>query len=147
KMDEIDKKILDVLQKKSRTPYKDISRHVRISDVAVHKRIKKLEDKVIRAFTITMDQKEYGKETTAIVAITCEVGRAAEIAGQLSKIEDVAEVYTTIGDYDAVAKIRTKDMASLKEIVEKNITRIKGINEIRTSIVFGCAKENINLVI
>lgn len=146
-MDEIDKKILDVLQKKSRTPYKDISRHVRISDVAVHKRIKKLEDKVIRAFTITMDQKEYGKETTAIVAITCEVGRAAEIAGQLSKIEDVTEVYTTIGDYDAVAKIRTSSMASLKEIVEKNITRIKGINEIRTSIVFGCAKENVTLVI
>ena len=146
-MDEIDRKILEVLQKNSRMPYKDVSRHVRISDVAVHKRIKKLENKVIRAFTITVDQKEYGKETTAIVAITCEVGRAAEIAGQLSKIEDVTEVYTTIGDYDAVAKIRTKNMASLKEVVEKNITRIKGINEIRTSIVFGCAKENVNFVI
>ncbi|MDI6655639.1 MAG: Lrp/AsnC family transcriptional regulator [Methanobacteriota archaeon] len=146
-MDERDKKILEVLQKNSRTPYKEISRYARISDVAVHKRIRKLADKVIRAFTITMNQKEYGKETTAIVAITCEVGRAAEIAGQLSKIEDVTEVYTTIGDYDVVAKIRTRDMASLKEIVEKNMTRIKGINEIRTSIVFGCTKENVNFVI
>ena len=145
-MDEIDRKILQVLQKNSRAPYKDIARHARISDVAVHKRIKKL-GKVIRAFTVTIDQKAYGRETTAIVSITCEVGKTATIAGKLSELEDVTEVYTTVGQYDIIAKIRTRDTESLREIVEKELIRIKGINEIRTSIVFDCMKEEVSLVI
>lgn len=144
-MDETDRKILQVLQKNSRTPYKNIARHARISDVAVHKRIKKL-DKTIKAFTVLLDQREYGRDTTAIIEITCEVGQAMEIAGKLAKIEDVTEVYTTVGKYDIVAKVRTKDMQSLKGIVEKELIRIKGINEIRTSVVFECIKENVNLV-
>jgi Lrp/AsnC family transcriptional regulator for asnA, asnC and gidA len=144
-MDETDRKILEVLQRNSRTPYKDIARHARISDVAVHKRIKKL-DGVIKAFTVLVDQREYGKGMTAVFEITCEVGKALEIAKKLAKIEDVTEVYTTLGKYDIVAKTRTEDMESLKGIVEKELIRIKGINEIRTSIVFECVKENVSLV-
>lgn len=144
-MDETDKKILEVLQKNSRTPYRDIARHARISDVAVHKRIKKLS-RVIKAFTVLVDQREYGKAVTAVIAITCEVGRAPEIARKLSELEDVTEVYTTLGEHDIIAKIRTRDLESLKNIVEKELIRIRGINEIRTSIVFDCVKERVNLV-
>lgn len=145
-MDETDRKILEVLRKNSRTSYKEIAKHAKISDVAVHKRIKKLAD-TIRAFTVTLDQKKYGKETTAVVTITCEVGKTSEIAKALGKIEDVTEVYTTVGEYDIVAKIRTDNTDSLKEIVEKKVTRIRGINELRTSIVFDCIKEEVNLVL
>lgn len=127
-------------------PYKDISKIVRISDVAVHKRVRKL-DKVIRAFTVTIDQAEYGKTATALINLKCEVGRTAEIAKALSKFEDVTEVYTTVGEYDIVAKIRTDDTLSLKNIVEKQLTKIRGINEVRTSIVFDCFKEKVSLVL
>jgi Lrp/AsnC family transcriptional regulator for asnA, asnC and gidA len=133
------------LERNSRTPYKDIAKHARISDVAVHKRIKKLEEGVIKAFTVIVDQAAYGKGMTAIASLRCEVGKTNEIARKLSEIEDVTEVYTTIGDYDVVAKIRTRDTASLREIVEKGLIAIKGINEIRTSIVFQCVKERPNL--
>jgi Lrp/AsnC family transcriptional regulator for asnA, asnC and gidA len=145
-MDEIDKKILEVLEKNSRTSYKDIAGHVKISDVAVHKRIKKLEDSVIKAFTVLVDQMAYGKGTVAIANVRCETGMTSEIAKALAEIEDVTEVYTTVGNYDIAAKIRTTDTEALKEIVETKIMAIRGINEIRTSIVFDCVKEKVNLV-
>jgi Lrp/AsnC family transcriptional regulator for asnA, asnC and gidA len=144
-MDETDKKILEVLQKNSRTPYRDIARHAKISDVAVHKRIKKLGS-IIKAFTVLVDQHEFGKQITAIVAMTCDAGRTPEIARELGSLEDVTEVYTTLGEHDIVAKIRTKDLESLKGLVERDLIRIGGINEIRTSIVFDCIKEKVNLV-
>ncbi len=144
-MDEIDKKILEVLRKNARLTYKDIAKHVRISDVAVHKRMKKLEQGTIK-YTVLVDQKEYDKNTIALIALRCEVGKTAEIARTLSKIEDVAEVYTVLGDYDVVVKIRTRDTKSLKELVEKHLTRISGINEIRTNIVFDCLKEDVSLL-
>jgi DNA-binding Lrp family transcriptional regulator len=69
-----------------------------------------------------------------------------EIAKALAEIEDVAEVYTTVGNFDIAAKIRTPDTNALKEIIETKIMAIRGINEIRTSIVFDCVKEEVNLV-
>lgn len=145
-MDEINKKILEMLEKNSRTSYKDIARYANISDVAVHKRIKKLNESVIRAFTVLVDQRAYDKGITAIVSIRCETGMTPKIAKALAEIEDVTEVYTTVGNYDIVAKIKTAGTDTLKEIIETETMAIRGINEIRTSIVFDCIKEQVNLV-
>ena len=145
-MDETDEKILEVLKKNARTSYKEIAKNTKISDVAVHKRIKKLEDGVIKAFTILVDQKAYGKNTIAIANVRCETGMTAEIAEALANIEDLYEVYTTVGNFDITAKVRTRDTESLKEIIETKLMAIRGINEIRTSIVFDSVKEEVNLV-
>jgi DNA-binding Lrp family transcriptional regulator len=145
-MDETDEKIIETLKKNSRTSYKEIAKHAHISDVAVHKRIKKLEGGVLKAFTVLVDQKAYGINTVAIANVRCETGMTGEIAKALAEIEDVAEVYTTVGNFDIAAKIRTPDTNALKEIIETKIMAIRGINEIRTSIVFDCVKEEVNLV-
>ncbi len=145
-MDEVDRKILEVLQRNARMTYKEIAQQVLISDVAVHKRIRRLEG-VLRSFTVLLDQKAYGKEITAILAVRCETGSTGAVAKEMAELEDVTEVYTTVGEYDVVAKVRTRDTRSLKELVEKGLSRIKGINEVRTSIVFECYKEKVNLVL
>ncbi len=145
-MDEIDEKIIEALKKNSRSSYKDLARGTHISDVAVHKRIKKLKG-IIRTFTILVDQKSVGKEITAILMIKCEIGKAPEIANRLSQVEDIREVYTTVGEYDIIAKIRTDNMDSLKEITEKEMMDIKGLNEVRTSIVFESLKQDQSLIL
>lgn len=144
-MDEIDKKILEALKENSRSSYKDISRGVRISDVAVHKRIKKLKG-VIRRFTVLVDQKAMEKQTTALIMFKCEVGKTGDIAQQLAKIDDIYEVYTTIGEHDIIAKVRIGNTDELKRLVEREISTIKGLNEMRTSIAFECFKEDLSLV-
>ncbi|RMF89130.1 MAG: Lrp/AsnC family transcriptional regulator [Methanobacteriota archaeon] len=145
-MDDIDRKIIEKLQENSRASYKEIARDVKISDVAVHKRIKKLQKEVIRRFTVAVDQRSLGKGTTAILMVKCDVGAAPVIAERLSAMPDITEVYSTLGEYDIVAKIRTKDMETLKDIVEKQLRMIKGLHEIRTSIAFGSYKEEQSLV-
>ncbi|NOZ76719.1 MAG: Lrp/AsnC family transcriptional regulator [Euryarchaeota archaeon] len=144
-MDETDRKILEVLMKNSRTPYKEIAKAVKISDVAVHKRIKKLGD-VIDSFTITVKQEEYGRGTVAVILVRSEVGRTAEIAEELAAMADVTEVYNSLGEYDIIAKVRTESMDSLKRMVEKELSRVRGLIEIRTNVVFDCKKEEVNLV-
>jgi len=145
-MDDKDLKIIDRLRDDSRSSYKEIAREVKISDVAVHKRIKNLQKKgVIKKFTVVIDQKKVDKNTTAVLMIKCDVGSAPEIAKRLAETPDASEVYTTIGEYDIVAKIRTRDMESLKNLVEKNLRMIRGIHEIRTSVIFDAYKEDLSM--
>ena len=145
-MDDTDRKILEMLMENSTTSYKEISKKTKISDVAVHKRIKKLEKSAIKAFTVLIRQESMGKGITCIVSIRCSISDSAAIARAIAEIGDVTEVYTTLGEYDIVAKVRTESIESLKEIVEKRISRIQGINEVRASVVFECLKENVSLV-
>ena len=142
-MDEIDLKIIEGLRENSRSSYKNIAKNVKISDVAVHKRIKNLQKRgVIKKFSVLVDQRKLNKETTALVMIKCDAGAAPEIAGTLAGVEDATEVYTTIGEYDIIAKIRTTDMDALKNLVEKKLRMTRGIHEIRTSVVFDAFKED-----
>ncbi len=114
--------------------------------MAVHKRIKNLQKKgIIKRFTVLADQVMLGKNTTSLLMIKCDVGSAPEIAEKLSGMGDVFEVYTTVGEYDIVAKIRTNDMESLKNMVEKKLRMIRGIHEIRTSVVFDSFKEDLSM--
>jgi DNA-binding Lrp family transcriptional regulator len=48
-MDSIDLKIIGTLRDNSRASYKEIARGVKISDVAVHKRIKNLKKRGVNA--------------------------------------------------------------------------------------------------
>ncbi len=145
-MDNIDRKIIEILRKNARSSYKEIAKNANITDVAVLKRIKKLEENIIRGYVALVDQRAYGKEITAIISIRCEAAKSAYVAEEIAKLEDISEVYITVGDYDVVAKIRTTNLDTLKDLVEKKISMIRGINEIRTNIVFNCIKEDVSLV-
>ena len=145
-MDETDRKIIEILRKNARSSYKEIAKNANITDVAVLKRIKKLEESIIRGYVALVDQKAYGKEITAIVSIKCEPAKSAYVAEEVAKLEDICEVYTTVGDCDIIVKIRTANLDSLKDLVERKISMIRGINEIRTNIVFNCIKEDVSLV-
>jgi DNA-binding Lrp family transcriptional regulator len=55
-MDNIDMKLLRLLQNDSRTSYTDLSKAIGISETAIRRRIKKLlDEKVITRFTIKVD--------------------------------------------------------------------------------------------
>ncbi len=144
-MDRIDQQIIEKLKEDSRASYKEISKNVKISDVAVHKRIKKLQQTLIKRFTIIVDQRKTGKHTTALIMVKCDTGTAPEIAARISAIPDVSEVYTTVGEFDIIAKIRTANMESLKDLVEQKLRMIRGIHNITSSIVFDAYKEDMSL--
>ncbi len=145
-MDEVDEKILKVLIENARRSYKEIAKRVGISDVAVHKRIKRLEGKVIKGYVPLVSQKALGMDIACILTVKCMLKDRERIASEIAEIPQVREVYTTIGEQDIVAKLRAEDIGSLRDIVERKISKIKGINEVRASIVFNCIKEESWLV-
>ncbi|MDU5946788.1 MAG: AsnC family transcriptional regulator, partial [Paenibacillus macerans] len=58
-IDDVDKKILRILQRNSRTPISQISKEVSMSQPSVKERIVKLEENyVISGYTITLNLRE-----------------------------------------------------------------------------------------
>jgi len=72
-LDEKDKMIIDMLMRNSRTPITEIARRLGITDVAVKKRLEKLErEGVILGYTIKINPSKLGYESIAIVGLDVE---------------------------------------------------------------------------
>ncbi|HHI00394.1 MAG: Lrp/AsnC family transcriptional regulator [Thermococcus sp.] len=144
-LDEIDKEILRVLQKNSRTPLREISKRVGLAESTVYERIKKLKERgIIKKFTIILDPESLGFHLLAFILIKAKAGKYAEVAEKLISYPEIVEIYETTGDYDMILKIRTRSSEELNDFLDK-IGEIEGVVATHTMVVLKIHKETTEL--
>jgi len=112
-VDEIDIKILEVLERNARTKYVKIAEAVGLTEGAVRRRIKGLiEQSVIKRFTIETTVKLEG-----MVLVKTESTRTREATASISKIAN--RVFETSGDYDVAALIQAYTIDELNYKIDE----------------------------
>ncbi len=135
KLDEIDKKILEILKKDARMPLEEMSKELNLSKSTIHYRIKRLKELgVIAGFTTNIDYKKLGLNIEAVSCVKAKYQHHSleEIAKKIREIPGVYQVYSILGEMDFFVIIRAKDNEELKQIVEKLI----GLPEIERTSTF-----------
>ncbi len=132
-LDEIDQKIIAILRKDSRTSFVKIAEAVGLSETAVRKRIKNLQEhEVIKRFTIEVDEEQ---QTKAIALITTQAQiHTPSISQDFIKIDGVSHLYETTGEYDIIAFLSTTSIEKLNQTLEK-IRLTNGVIRTNTSLV------------
>jgi len=135
-MDEIDVKILNALQRNSRTSTTSISSELKISNVATQQRIEKLKSSgVITGFTAVLNQYELGYKTTAYLGVFLEKAKNYKaVIEQLNKIPEIMEAHFTTGNYSIFVKIIARDNQHLMDLLSEHVQSIKGIARTETFI-------------
>ena len=72
----------------------------------------------------------------AFALIKAEPARIADLAGELTEIEGVAEVYSVAGEVDLVAIIRVRHHDDLADVMTRHLASLPGIVETRTMVAF-----------
>lgn len=136
-MDNIDKKILNILARDSKTQLKYISKQCELSPSAVHQRIKRLEEiKIIRGSRIILNFKKLGYSTTALVGLFLEQDKYFDsVLTKLSKIPEVLECLITTGNYSLLIKVIAKDNKHLMELIKDKIQTIPNVKSTESMIV------------
>jgi len=134
-MDEKDKAIIDMLIKNARIPYTEIAKKLGVSETAIRKRIKKLEEeKIIEGYTIKVNPSRLGYKSIAHVGIDTESGHFLGVACRLTEMEEIKCVAITSGSNTIVADIWAKDNKHLSEIINK-ILKIEGVIAAHPTII------------
>ena len=68
----------------------------------------------------------------AYVLINCELGSEESVIYELKSIEDVIEVHGTFGAYDILAKVKSGQVETLREIITWKIRKIPKIRSTLT---------------
>jgi Lrp/AsnC family leucine-responsive transcriptional regulator len=118
-LDQIDLKILYILQNHGRSRLADIADEVELSAPAVMERVKKLEASgVIRGYQALLDAKQVGKDITAFISVS--IGQQREIdkfAEQMLQYPDVLECHHVTGDESFILKVKAGNTGALEKLL------------------------------
>jgi Lrp/AsnC family leucine-responsive transcriptional regulator len=145
-LDQIDLKILFILQNDGRRRLADIADEVDLSAPAVMERVKKLEGSgVIRGYQALLDGKKVGKDITAFIGVSIANQRDIDkFADQMMRYADVLECHHVTGDESFILKVKAANTAALEKLLGE-IRSVKGVSRTVTSIVLSTAKEKLTL--
>lgn len=141
-IDQIDLKILCILQTDGRRRLADIADEVDLSAPAVMERVKKLEASgVIRGYQALIDGKKVGKDITAFIGVSIGNQRDMErFANQMMRYRDVLECHHVTGDESFILKVRLANTAALEKLLAE-IRSVEGVTRTVTKVVLSTAKE------
>ena len=140
-LDEIDRKIIRVLEKDARTSLRKISELVDVSLGTVSNRFKKMEkNKVIKGYSVILNPDEIGWELNVVIGLRIQKGRLIEIQEKIAKDSRVHGVYDVTGDFDSMVIARAKNRKDLDDL-SKNVLSIDGVERSITHLVLNTVKE------
>ncbi|WP_025885203.1 Lrp/AsnC ligand binding domain-containing protein [Asaia prunellae] len=150
-LDEIDRRILRILQKDGRITNVELSRFVNLSPAATLERVRKLEQaKVIRSYMARLDPETVNLGLLVFVQVTLD-RTSADIFDSFAKavrsIPQVSECYMVAGGFDYLVKARVRDMNAYRVFLGKTLTRLPGVRQTHTYTVMEEVKADLELPI
>ncbi|WP_179338908.1 Lrp/AsnC family transcriptional regulator [Winogradskyella ludwigii] len=129
--DQIDKKMLHLLQTDSKQTNKALSLQLNLSVTAVYERIRKLEKNgIIKQYVALVDKTKVDKDFVAfchVKLIQHSQDYVVMFEREVKKLDEVLECYHLSGDYDYLLKVLVKDMKAFREFMVEKLTKINHI--------------------
>lgn len=131
KLDAIDKKLLQLLQKDGKQTTKVLSHTLGLSVTAIYERVKKLENnKIISGYVALLNKKAIEKDFVAfchIKLVQHSQDYVIKFEREVRKLDEVLECYHTSGDYDYILKVIVADMPEFRDFMVNKLTTINHI--------------------
>ena len=136
KIDLLDKKILNILSKNARTPFKDVALECNVSRAAIHQRVQHLlENGVITGSGFYINPKSIGYSTSTYVGLTLERGSMyKKVVDKLYNVPEVVECHFTTGPYTMLVKLYARDNEQLMDLINGKLQSIPGVIATETLI-------------
>ncbi|MEQ7050697.1 Lrp/AsnC family transcriptional regulator [Paenibacillaceae sp. P-4] len=112
--DDIDQKIMQLLQHNARMSISQISKEVSMSQPSVKERMIKLEEKnIISGYKAEFNLRNLNRGTTTFILLKTE--RCQEVVDFCENAKEVTDLYRISGEYNYLIKVQT---ASIEELAQ-----------------------------
>lgn len=134
-LDEIDLKILRLMQENARIAYSELSKKLGIPEATVKYRVKKLiENRVIMGFYTLLNPRKIGFPFSIIMMIQVSPESVDKVFDKLKEMPESTHVFKMTGRYNIVAILHAKDMNHVSRIDEA-VRSLEGISSAETLLV------------
>lgn len=143
RLDEIDIKILEIIQLNSRVKRSELADKTGLSIPSVTDRLHKLENNgYIESYQTKLNRKKLGKDITAFIFVVSDSSKSyKDFIAHALQTPEVLECHSITGDGSHILKIQTDNTSTLEKLLSR-IQSWKGVHSTRTSIVLSSHKES-----
>lgn len=127
--DDLDQKILRLLQRNGKLTYEEIGAMVDRSPSTIRDRIKKLEEnKTIMGYSAIVNQERVGINSDAYISADVTPDRSQNAIASLFSMEKVSEILRVTGERRIMFRVRASNNTELIEIIDKKIRPLGFLN-------------------
>ena len=136
KVDNLDRKILSILSRNARIPFKDVAAKCGVSRAAIHQRVQRLvESGVITGSGFDVNPKSLGYSTCTYVGLNLERGSMYKgVVKRIINIPEIVECHFTTGPYTMLLKAYARDNEELMDLLNNKLQTIAGVVSTETLI-------------
>ena len=139
-MDDLDRTIIEILQKDGRAPNARISRTLQVSEGTVRRRLGKLiREGTIRVVAIA-EPEQLGFHLSAVIGLRTDPTRTASVASALAALPETEHVAVTTGRYDVLVWVNLADSQALSDFLHHKAGTVDGVRQTETFVVLDAPK-------
>lgn len=139
RLDVIDRKILQILQREGRIANVDLARRVHLSPTPCFERVRRLEDSgYIRNYVAQLDPQKLGIGLLAFVEVSLDKTNPTafdRFREAVAGMGEVQECHMVAGGFDYLLKARVTDMAAYRRFLGERVSTLPGVSRTHTYFV------------
>ena len=139
-LDEIDQRVIRILQVDGRRPNTEIARELRVSETTVRKRISQLVSRGLINIVAVPTPRAVGMNLSAIIGISVMLPQLREISEELKRQREVRYVGVSTGRYDIIVEAFFFDQRHFLDFISSRLGRMACITSLETSVILEVVK-------
>jgi len=149
KLDELDKKILALLQSNSNITIREISGLLKLSTTPIFKRIKRLEKEgVILGYQAVLNPEKLGKKLFAFIQVSLKEHtklKVQRMMDKLVKMDEIQECHYVTGGADLLLKVLVNDMEAYNHFITEKLFDVPNISNIESLLSLTAKKRTFSV--
>ena len=146
-MDELDSRIIALLQEDGRASNAGIARKVGVSEGTVRRRLKRLIDEEYIRVVALLDPAKMGYASEALIGIQVDPDKIDQVADDMSSLDEISWVAVTTGSYDIFAWATLQSSMSLGIFLRTKVGTIPGVRRSETFVNLAAKKRGYGVTI
>ncbi len=140
KIDETDRKIINLLQTDARQSNAAIAREIGVSEATIRRRIRMLVDDGTLSIRAIPNPNKFGLNTSAFIGIDVQPDQLEHTADSLNAREEVQFLAVSTGRYDLLCYVIVHNLEDLRTFLENYLAKVSGIRKTETLVVLDVKK-------
>jgi len=139
-LDDVDKRLIEALQRDGRLPYTQLAQEVGLSEAAVRQRVRRLVDTGVTQIVAVTDPMTLGFRRMAMVGIRVD-GDTRETAEAVAALPQINYLVIVAGSYDLLVEVVCENDDDLLELLNGELRSIPGVRSTETFTYLRICKE------
>lgn len=140
KLDELDRKIVGILQGNGRTSNREIARTLDVSEATIRNRVARLVDEGLINIVAVPTPKAVGMSMSAIIGVSVQMRSLDDIVETVVAYPEVRYLGLATGRHDIVIEAFFEDQENMLHFVTKKLGQLDGVENVETSVILKVSK-------